>query len=120
MMDADQYVPGERGVGQRLRKAREAAGLSREDVAARLKMPARVVQSLEEEDWSRLGAPVFVRGQLRSYSRLLGLVTSPPLEASGLAPVEPPALVPRSYTPRMHRLVEQGTRKLVYIVITAT
>ena len=66
----------ERGVGTRLRKAREAQGLSIEDVAHRLKMPVKVVQSLEEEDWGRLGAPVFVRGQLRSYSRLLGLVTS--------------------------------------------
>ena len=109
----------ERGVGMRLRKAREAQGLTIEDVASRLKMPVRVVQSLEEEDWSRLGAPVFVRGQLRSYSRLLGLVTSTTLEASGLAPIEPTPLVPRSYTPRMTRLFEQGTRRLVYIVLTA-
>jgi cytoskeleton protein RodZ len=110
----------ERGVGMRLRKAREAQGLTIEDVASRLKMPVRVVQSLEEEDWGRLGAPVFVRGQLRSYSRLLGLVTSTTLEASGLAPIEPTPLVPRSYTPRMTRLFEQGTRRLVYIVLTAS
>jgi cytoskeleton protein RodZ len=118
MMDADHYVT-ESGVGLRLRKAREAAGLSLEHVAAQLHMPARVVQSLEEEDWSRLGAPVFVLGQLRSYSRLLGLSTSTTVAASGVAPIEPPALVPRSYTPRMHRLLEQGTRRMVYIVITA-
>ena len=67
---------GSRGCGSRLRQAREAAGLSQEDVAGRLKMPLRVVQSLENEDWDRLGAPVFVRGQLRSYSRLVGLATS--------------------------------------------
>ena len=84
---------GSRGCGSRLRKAREAAGMTQEDVAGRLKMPLRVVQSLENEDWDRLGAPVFVRGQLRSYSRLLGLATSTTLEASGVAPIEPPALV---------------------------
>lgn len=110
---------GDRGCGARLRKAREAAGLRQEDVASRLKMPLRVVQSLESEDWDRLGAPVFVRGQLRSYSRLVGLTTSTTLEASGIAPIEPPALVSHSYTPRVQRLLEQGTRRVIYILITA-
>ena len=109
----------DRGCGVRLRKAREAAGLRLEDVAAQLKMPVRVVESLENEDWDRLGAPVFVRGQLRSYSRLVGLATSTTLQASGVAPIEPSKLVSRSYTPRMQRLMEQGTRRLIYIVITA-
>ena len=110
---------GDRGCGARLRKTREAAGLTQADVAARLKMPLRVVQSLEAEDWSRLGAPVFVRGQLRSYSRLLGLTTAPMMQASGVAPIEPPVLIPRTYTPRLQRLGEQAARRLVYIVLTA-
>jgi len=118
MIGSNEFAP-ESGVGLRLRTAREAQGLSLEEVASRLKMPTRVVQSLEEEDWSRLGAPVFVRGQLRSYSRLLGLVTSTTIAASGVAPIEPTKLEPRSYTPRMTRLFEQGTRRLVYIVLTA-
>jgi cytoskeleton protein RodZ len=116
----DGRIPdGNRGCGDRLRKAREAAGLSRADVAARLKMPVRVVQSLEEEDWSRLGAPVFVRGQLRSYSRLLGLTTAPMMVASGVAPVEPPVLTPRTYISPVKRFAEQLARRFVYIVLTA-
>jgi cytoskeleton protein RodZ len=118
--DLDSGIPdGSRGCGARLRKTREAAGLTEADVAMRLKMPVRVVQSLEAEDWSRLGAPVFVRGQLRSYSRLLGLTTAPMVAASGVAPVEPPVLVPRTYTPPMQRLAEQLARRLIYIVLTA-
>jgi len=130
MMQADSRLPaddlapggvpdGSRGCGVRLRKAREAAGMTEADVAERLKMPVRVVRSLEAEDWSRLGAPVFVRGQLRSYSRLLGLTTAPMVAASGVAPIEPPVLVPRTFTPPMQRLVEQVARRLVYIVLTA-
>lgn len=116
----DAHASGaEPGVGARLRKAREAAGLSIEDVAERLKMPVRNVQAIEDEDWKRLGAPVFVRGQLRSYSRLLGLVTSTTIAASGIAPIEPTPIVARSYTPRMTRFLEQGTRRFVYIVLTA-
>ena len=52
----------EKGCGQHLREAREAAGLAVDEVATRLRMPIQVVRSLEQEDWQRLGAPVFVRG----------------------------------------------------------
>src|SRR5262245_35869130 len=117
----DAYASGgEPGVGARLRTAREAAGLSIDAVAAQLKMPSRVVQALEDEDWKRLGAPVFVRGQLRSYSRLLGLVTSTTIAASGIAPIEPTPIVARSYTPRMTRWMEQGTRRIVYVILTVS
>lgn len=110
---------GDRGCGARLRKARESAGLTQHDVAVRLKVPVHVVDALEREDWSRLGAPVFVRGQLRSYSRLLGLTTSTTLEAARIGPVEPPVLVSYTHTPRLQRLWEQGSRRLVYILLTA-
>lgn len=108
-----------RGCGQRLRNAREAAGLTVQDVAARLKMPVRVVESLEAEDWSRLGAPVFIRGQLRSYGRLLGLATEAVHAASGVEPIRPVELKPRTYVPRMRIVAEQSARRLVYAVITA-
>ena len=106
------------GCGDRLRSAREAAGLSVDDVAARLHMPARVVKSLEAEDWSRLGAPVFVRGQVRSYSRLLGLTTAPMMAALDVGPVEPSKLVSRTHTPKAQWWAEQIGRRLVYIILT--
>lgn len=120
MMPSDHNMTeADRGCGQRLRAAREAAGLSVTEVAERLKMPVRVVESLEVEDWSRLGAPVFIRGQLRSYARLLGLPTESVHVASGVAPIEPARLAPRTYTPPMRRFAEQAARRMVYVVITA-
>ncbi len=62
-----------RGIGQRLRTARESAGMSLTDASAKLKMQTHVVDALEREDWGKLGAPVYIRGQLRSYAKLLGL-----------------------------------------------
>ncbi|SHE90875.1 helix-turn-helix domain-containing protein [Thermomonas hydrothermalis] len=106
------------GCGARLRAAREAAGLRIEDVAARLHMPVRVVRWLEEEDWDRLGAPVFVRGQVRSYARLLGLGTTTMMEALDVAPVEPTRLVSRTHIPKLQWWTEQIGRRLVYIVLT--
>ena len=106
------------GCGARLRAARAAAGLSIDDVAASLRMPARVVRSLEAEDWSRLGAPVFVRGQVRSYSRLLGLATAPLMDALTVGQVEPAQLVSRTHIPKAQWWAEQIGRRLVYIVLT--
>ncbi|RZA21675.1 MAG: helix-turn-helix domain-containing protein [Lysobacteraceae bacterium] len=107
------------GCGARLKQARETAGMSIDDVAAKLHMPARIVRSLEAEDWSQLGAPVFVRGQVRSYSKLMGLMTAPMMDALvDVGPVEPSRLVSRSHTPAAQWWAEQVGRRLVYIVLT--
>jgi cytoskeleton protein RodZ len=119
MSPNDNLADSERGCGQRLRAAREAAGLSVAEVGSKLKMTSRIIEALEADDWARIGAPVFVRGQLRSYSRLLGLPVQPVQMASGVAPIEPTRLVPRTQTPRMQRITDQVGGRLVYIVITA-
>lgn len=118
MMQANEGATGCGSCGAHLKQARQAAGLTHEDVAARLKMPVRVVVALESDDWSLLGAPVFVRGQLRSYARLLGLDIEADLVESGVAPVAPPELVSHSHTPRFQRVFEQATRRAAYIAIT--
>ena len=107
------------GCGARLADARRAAGLACEDVAVRLKMPLRVVHALEADDRSVLGAPVFVRGQLRSYARLLDIDIESELSRSEIAVVTPPELVSHGHTPRVRRLLEHATRRAIYIVLTA-
>ncbi len=120
MTQSNQCAPGNgTGCGARLRQAREAAGLTREDVSARLKMPARVVGVLESDDWSSLDAPVFVRGQLRSYARLLQLDVESDLAAARVAVVTPPVLVSHTHTPRIRRIAEQVGRRAIYIAVTA-
>lgn len=108
----------EKGCGQHLREAREAAGLTVDEVATRLRMPIQVVRSLEQEDWQRLGAPVFVRGQLRSYAKLLGVDLEPLLQQARLQAVEPVKLVSHTHTPKGRRILESVARRAVYVVIT--
>lgn len=107
------------GCGARLQQARAAAGLSLEEAAAKVHMPLQVVRALEAEDWARLGAPVFVRGQLRSYARLLKVDLEPLLEQARLVEVQPAALVSHTHTPPMRRLAESLGRRAMYVVITA-
>jgi cytoskeleton protein RodZ len=44
----------------------------RSDVAAKLKLTARQIEALEQEDFSHLPSEVFVRGFVRNYARLVG------------------------------------------------
>jgi cytoskeleton protein RodZ len=71
--DAPQPPPGAAGPGARLRAAREAAGLSLEQVAQQLKLAPRQVRALEEEDFAQLPGRTFARGFVRNYARLLNL-----------------------------------------------
>ncbi|WP_269791635.1 RodZ domain-containing protein [Stenotrophomonas sp. Iso1] len=112
-------LEGVMGCGEQLRKAREAAGLSLEEVASQLHMPVQVVGSLEAERWDRLGAPVFVRGQLRSYARLLKVDLQGLLQQAQIAPIVPPTLISHTHTPPIRRMAENIGRRAVYVVITA-
>jgi cytoskeleton protein RodZ len=61
------------GLGEELRAAREARNLSLSDVSERIHIRTVYLQSLEDEEWGAIAAPVYVRGFLRTYSRFLGL-----------------------------------------------
>lgn len=108
-----------RDAGERLRTARESAGLSLVEVGTRLHMPVRIVQTLEAGDWGQLGAPVFVRGQLRCYAKLVKIDLEPLLDQVRMAPVQPAQLVSRSHTSRFQRVAESVGRRAVYVVMTA-
>lgn len=69
------------GLGERLRSARRARAVSLEQAARSLHLEEPVLQALEDERFADVGAPVFVRGHLRNYARLLGLPEEVVLEA---------------------------------------
>jgi cytoskeleton protein RodZ len=56
-----------------LRSAREAAGLSLEEVAQQLKLAPRQVKALEDESFADLPGRTFSRGFVRNYARFLNL-----------------------------------------------
>ncbi|HVR93563.1 MAG TPA: helix-turn-helix transcriptional regulator, partial [Casimicrobiaceae bacterium] len=73
--DVDGLAPvaASAGPGARLRAAREAAGLSLDQVAQQLKLAPRQVKALEEESFGELPGRTFSRGFVRNYARLLHL-----------------------------------------------
>lgn len=61
---------GSGSLGALLREYREQANLDVQSVAQALRLPVSAVEALENENFSELPEPPYVRGYLRSYSRL--------------------------------------------------
>ncbi len=59
--------------GRALAEARAARNLTVAEVAQQLKLSASQIEALEAEAYDRLPGPVFVRGFVRNYARLLEL-----------------------------------------------
>lgn len=79
-------------VGQMLRDARDAQGFTLDEVAARLRLMHRQVEAMEADDFESLGQPVFARGFVRNYARLLGLDADALLARMQGAAAEPAAV----------------------------
>ncbi|HHL40455.1 MAG TPA: helix-turn-helix domain-containing protein [Deltaproteobacteria bacterium] len=60
-------------LGEYLKRERELRGVSLEEIAEASKISARLLESLEADDYDSLPAPIFVKGFIRSYCRHLGL-----------------------------------------------
>ncbi len=59
-------------LGEEFRSAREARGLTLSDVAEQIHIRSVYLNAIENEDWKSIGAPVYVRGFIRTYARFLG------------------------------------------------
>lgn len=80
-----------RSPGSLLRAAREAAGVSREQLAARTRLEPKLIAALESDDFARLPQAAFVKGYIRSIARELAIDPAPVLAsfAATGAPPEP-------------------------------
>jgi cytoskeleton protein RodZ len=78
-------------IGDVLKAAREAKGWTLQDAATKLRLMVRQVEAMETEDYAALGQPVFARGFVRNYAKLLGIDPDPLLTRmaeTGAAPAE--------------------------------
>ena len=121
--EPDAYV----GAGAQLKAAREAAGLSLDEVAQQLKLAPRQVRALEEENFGMLPGRTFTRGFMRNYARLLNL--DPDLlvahlpDAAHAPSLEPPPLHSTGTTmaelPTAHAHTPSFGRWLIPLVLVA-
>lgn len=68
-MDQEQDLP----IGERLRLAREAKGVSLDELAGQTRIPVRHLQHIEQGAWDALPAATYSVGFVRSYGNAVGL-----------------------------------------------
>src|SRR6478735_4771802 len=102
-------------LGLKFRHCREKQRMSLESVAQQIKLPVAVLEAIEREDWSRLGAPIFVRSYVGSYAKFLGL---PATLADDVVRGKPaPALV-HVGAPPARGSFDRGVMRLAYVAMT--
>lgn len=73
MNEAPENTPAAATPGEQLKQAREHAGLSIERVAKDLYLDSHVISAIEINHFKELGAPVYAKGYIRKYARLVGV-----------------------------------------------
>ena len=103
-------------IGLRFRHAREKARWSLDAAAQQIRLPVAVLDAIEREDWTRLGAPIFVRSYVGSYAKLLGLPAS--LADDVVKGKAVPQLVAIGGTPVAKRSYHRSSVNLGYLLMT--
>ena len=69
---ADDATLFPKSVGERLREAREAQGLSLAEIAARTRVPLRQLEAIEADNYSGLPSVTYAVGFAKAYARAVG------------------------------------------------
>jgi cytoskeleton protein RodZ len=105
--------------GQLLRKAREELGFSQREMADRLNWMPSYVGALEENRFEVLRGPVFVRGYLRAYGRLVNVPEQVLLDA--YSAIEPQNTAeesaPRRVETRIPQVQKSGLALPISVVV---
>ncbi|RUM88310.1 MAG: hypothetical protein DSZ24_04030 [Thermodesulfatator sp.] len=91
------------GIGEYLRKTREAQGKTLAEIAEETKINPRYLEALEREAWGELPAEVFTQGYLRAYALALGLDPEKLLER--YAAMRPPQEDPLEVSPLRRKIL---------------
>ncbi len=118
ILGADIAVGDVGSLGARLRAAREARGLTREALAILARIPLSVIGRLEAGDLASLGAPIYVRGFLRSYARAVGVPEVVVEAAMRDVRIEEPVLVVNDAASVGDRFAARYKNPLVYALLT--
>ena len=105
--------------GLLLRGAREARGLSIEEVADRLRLNVALVLAMEEDRLGLLGPPVFARGHVRNYATLVGASEREVMEAFEAGEVPEPTFLPALDRTPVIRRRSRGVWLAIFAILAA-
>lgn len=114
----DDLSPPNLGPGDRLQAARLSLGMTVDEIAKKMCLSTAILNSLEDNDFEAITAPIFVKGYLRSYARLVNIDENEIIEqySSSNTEDDPPISSTRNISTAIN-VDESGTRRLTYLVI---
>ncbi|KAF7768801.1 cytoskeleton protein RodZ [Pseudoalteromonas citrea] len=104
-------------LGRALLVAREAAEITVEEVAERLKLSPQQIRQLEQDDYNKLGPQTFVRGYLKSYCAVLGLPVEDTLALFKTPEVQVTAKHMQSFSRRTEKEASDNRLMIISYVI---
>jgi transcriptional regulator with XRE-family HTH domain len=95
-------------LGEELRRARTRKKISASEVAAATRMKVQIVEALEQEDFSKVAAPIYAKGFIRLYAEHVGLDPSPLISEymSKFVVQEEPSLIVDHYSSEPNEEIE--------------
>jgi len=118
-----------KSAGERLRNAREAKGLTQQNVADRLCLKLSTVRDIEDDKAPSELAATFLRGYIRSYARLVqipegelvpALTQQSPVRPAKITPMQNYALNSRRSRKKRDGLLTTFTWLIIFVVVGLT
>lgn len=103
-------------IGHLLAEAREKLGLTREEVATRLKLKEKVIVALENGNFNALQLSTYVRGYIRSYANLVKLNAEALIKEYENLVEPPPEIVPTVKPPGQSYDKDKLVKLITYLL----
>ena len=89
-------------IGKQFREARERKGMSLSAAAETTRIKPTQIQAMEQGDFSSMAAPLYVKGFIRIYAKVLGLDAREIIDQVMTSPAGAPALAPENTSRMLH------------------
>jgi cytoskeleton protein RodZ len=113
------HLQSRKALGADFKSAREALGLSIDDVSSAMKVSNSIVNAIESGLYDRLGAPVYARGFLRSYAKRIQFAVPNSSQMMDLGFEAEPQLIANSGERQTQENGERWMLSASYLVGTA-
>lgn len=97
-------------VGEDLARAREACGMSVDDISAATRIRGGLIRAIEADDFDACGGSVYARGHLRNIARVIGVDPEPLIAEYDREHVQELVPVPLSNQPSEPELAARAER----------
>ncbi|MEX2352749.1 MAG: RodZ domain-containing protein [Gammaproteobacteria bacterium] len=116
MSDAELEKPSV-SVGQKLKTLRESKNIGTLEVASRLHLDIRIVNALEDDDYSALPDPIYIRGYIRNYSKLVGADADELVRLyDGNDGIQEPEIIPEIKYPSQSSSSDKPVKAFTYLI----